>query len=110
ADRLNNLVGNLLDMSRLQTGAVELVWRDVGLEEVVPAALHSLGGTASRQLLVDVPETLPRVRVDAALLERAIADVVAHGLQASPPDRPVRVFAGAIRDRVELSIADEGPG
>ena len=47
-DRLNNLVGNLLDMSRLQTGAVELVERDVGLEEVVPAALHSLGATAAR--------------------------------------------------------------
>jgi two-component system sensor histidine kinase KdpD len=110
ADRLNNLVGNLLDMSRLQTGAVELVWRDVGLDEVVPAALHSLGATASRQLLVDVPETLPRVRVDAALLERAIANVVANALQASPPDRAVRVFAGAIHGRVELSIADEGPG
>ena len=110
-DRLNNLVGNLLDMSRIQTGSVELVEREVGLEEVVPAALHGLGtATAQHQVLVDVPEGLPRVKADTALLERAIANVVANALHASPPDRPVRIFAGEVQGRVELSIADEGPG
>ena len=108
-DRLNNLVGNLLDMSRLQTGALELVSRAVGLDEVVPAALQSLGETSGR-VLVDVPESLPRVRVDAALLERAVANVIDNALHASPPDRPIRVFAGAAQGRVELNIADEGPG
>ena len=108
-DRLNSLVGNLLDMSRLQTGALELVWRDVGLDEVVPAALKSLGDVSGR-ITVDVPETLPRVRVDAALLERSIANVLANALHASPLDRPVRVFAGGSQDRVRLSIVDEGPG
>ena len=110
-DRLNNLVGNLLDMSRIQTGSVELVEREVGLEEVVPAALHGLGAaTAQHQILVDVPEGLPRVKADTALLERAIANVVANALHASPPDRPIRIFAGEVQGRVELSIADEGPG
>jgi two-component system, OmpR family, sensor histidine kinase KdpD len=108
-DRLTKLVGNLLDMSRLQTGSFELVWRDVGLEEVVAAALQSLGDTTGR-VVVDVPETLRRVRADAALLERAIANVVANALQASPPDRPVRIFAGASAERVELTIVDSGPG
>ena len=108
-DRLTKLVGNLLDMSRLQTGSFELVWCDVGLEEVVAAALQSLGDTTGR-VVVDVPETLPRVRADAALLERAIANVVANALQASPPDRPVRIFAGASGERVELAIVDSGPG
>ena len=111
ADRLNNLVGNLLDMSRIQTGSVELVEREVGLEEVVPAALHSLGAaTEQHPILVDVPEALPRVRADTALLERAIANVVANALHTSPEDRPIRIFAGALQGRVELSIADEGPG
>ncbi|HSO96300.1 MAG TPA: DUF4118 domain-containing protein [Acidimicrobiia bacterium] len=108
-DRLTKLVGNLLDMSRLQTGSFELVWRDVGLEEVVAAALQSLGDTTGR-VVVDVPETLPRVRADAALVERAIANVVANALQASPPKRPVRIFAGATGERVELTIVDNGPG
>ena len=59
-DRLNGLVGNLLDMSRLQAGAVEVRREPVGLDEVVPAALRSLGGTADG-VDVDVPESLPRV-------------------------------------------------
>jgi two-component system sensor histidine kinase KdpD len=108
-DRLDKLVGNLLDMSRLQTGALELVWRDVGLDEVVPGALAGLGETEDR-LLVDVPETLPRVHADVTLLERAVANVVANALHASPPDRPVRIFAGAAQGRAELTIADAGPG
>jgi two-component system sensor histidine kinase KdpD len=108
-DRLNNLVGNLLDMSRLQTGALELVWRDVGLDEVVPAALQSLGNDDA-QVIVDVPETLPRVKADAALLERAVANVIANAVNASPPGRPVRIFAGEAAGRIELIVADEGPG
>jgi len=108
-DRLNNLVGNLLDMSRLQTGALELVWRDVGFDEIVPAALQSLGDTSGR-VVVDVPETLPRVHADVALLERAVANLLDNALHASPPDRPVRVLAGTMQGRVELNIADEGPG
>ncbi len=95
-DRLDKLVGNLLDMSRLQTGVLELVWRDVGLDEVVPAALQSLGDTSGR-VTVDVPETLPRVRADAALLERAIANVIGNALHASPVERPIRVYAGSLR-------------
>jgi two-component system sensor histidine kinase KdpD len=108
-DRLNALVGNLLDMSRLQTGALQLVQREVGLDEVVPRALWSLGDVGDR-VIVDVPETLPRVEADAALLERAVANVISNALQASPPDRPVRVFAGVGGGRVDLRVADEGPG
>ncbi len=69
-DRLNSLVGNLLDMSRLQTGAMRLVMRDVGLEEIVPRALDGLPDRPVRVVL-DLPETLPRVNADAPLLERA---------------------------------------
>jgi two-component system sensor histidine kinase KdpD len=108
-DRLDNLVGNLLDMSRLQTGVLELVWSDVGLDEVVPGALAGIADAKTR-VLVDVPETLPRVRADVGLLERAVANVVANALRASPADRPVRIFAGQSQGRVELTIADEGPG
>jgi two-component system sensor histidine kinase KdpD len=108
-DRLNSLVGNLLDMSRLQTGALQLVEREVGFDEVVPRALWSLGDVGGR-VVVDVPETLPRVEADAALLERAVANVIANALHASPADRPVRVFAGFTPGRVELRVADEGPG
>jgi two-component system sensor histidine kinase KdpD len=107
ADRLNHLIGNLLDMSRLQTGALQLVMRDVGLDEVVPAALVGLDDT---RLAVDVPETLPRVRADVALLERVVANVVENALSWSPSDAAVRIEACATQSTVELSVVDRGPG
>jgi two-component system, OmpR family, sensor histidine kinase KdpD len=108
-DRLDALVGNLLDMSRLQTGALSLHTRQVGLDEVVPAALASLGDHG-RGVQVEVPETLPRVHADPGLLERAIANVVANALAWSPPDRPVQVTATRHGDQVELQVIDHGPG
>jgi two-component system sensor histidine kinase KdpD len=109
ADRLNALVGNLLDMSRLQSGALQLVMRDVGLEEVVPAAIKGLGERA-QTVRVSVDETMPRVHADPALLERVIANIVDNALNSSPPDRPVRVDAFSVADRVDLRVVDQGPG
>jgi len=108
ADRLNHLIGNLLDMSRLQTGALQLVMRDVGLEEVLPVALAGL--TQAERVEVDVEETLPRVRADAALLERAIANVVENAIAWSPPGMSVRVEACVAQQRVDLHVVDRGPG
>ena len=109
ADRLNALVGNLLDMSRLETGALELLVRPVGLEEIVAGALASLGAL-SDEVVIEVPETLPRVAADPALLERAVANVVGNAVQASPPDQPVRILGGAVGECVDLRVIDRGPG
>jgi two-component system sensor histidine kinase KdpD len=109
SDRLNTLVGNLLDMSRLQTGAMQLVMRDVGLEEVVPRALEGLPDRPVAVVL-DLPETLPRVSADAPLLERAVANVVDNARSWSPADRAVRVEAGVVGNRVDLRVIDHGPG
>jgi two-component system, OmpR family, sensor histidine kinase KdpD len=108
-DRLNTLVGNLLDMSRLQSGALQLMVRDVGLEEVVPAAIKGLGERGNT-VDVRVDETLPRVHADAALLERAVANIVDNSLAWSPTDKPVRVEGGSIAGRVDLRVVDRGPG
>jgi two-component system sensor histidine kinase KdpD len=109
ADRLNALVGNLLDMSRLQTGALPLDVQPVGLDEVVFAALASLSRETST-VLVDVPETLPRVLADAALLERAIANLVDNALTWTPPDRSLRVEAGPAGRGIDVRVVDRGPG
>jgi two-component system sensor histidine kinase KdpD len=108
SDRLNHLVGNLLDMSRLQTGALQLVMRDVGLDEVVPVSVAGL--VEGERVDLDVDETLPRVKADAALLERAIANVVENALAWSPDRAHVRVEAVAVQDRVDLHVVDRGPG
>ncbi|SEC94385.1 two-component system, OmpR family, sensor histidine kinase KdpD [Streptomyces sp. 3213] len=107
ADRLDNLVGNLLDMSRLQTGTVTPMIREVDLDEVVPMAL---GGVPEDTVELDIPETLPMVAVDPGLLERAVANLVENAVKYSPDTTPVLVKASAIADRVEIRVVDRGPG
>ncbi|MBV8691075.1 MAG: sensor histidine kinase KdpD [Actinobacteria bacterium] len=108
ADRLNHLVGNLLDMSRLQTGSLVVSVRPVGLEEVVAGAIASVQGAAG--VRVDVPESLPEVLVDPALLERAVANLVENALRYAPRDTPVRVEAGRVNSHVDLRVVDAGKG
>ena len=108
-DRLNTLVGNLLDMSRLQTGAVDLTLRPVAVDEVVAGALVGLADRLA-PVEVDVPETLPPVKADPALLERAFANLVGNAIQWSPNGVGVRVGAGVVGDHVELRVIDRGPG
>ncbi|GGX27549.1 sensor histidine kinase [Streptomyces lomondensis] len=107
ADRLDHLVGNLLDMSRLQTGTVTPLIREIDLDEVVPMAL---GGVPERSVVLDVPETLPMVAVDPGLLERAMANLVENAVKYSPSGAPVLVAASALADRVEVRVVDRGPG
>ncbi len=108
-DRLDDLVGNLLAMSRLQAGALQLTTTDVGLDEVVGRALVSLGERGAGVVL-DVSDALPRLHVDPALLERAIANVVDNAISWSPPEQPVRIEGGCVGDRVVLRVIDRGPG
>ncbi|GHJ41708.1 ATP-binding protein [Streptomyces sp. TS71-3] len=107
ADRLDNLVGNLLDMSRLQTGTVTPIISETDLDEVIPMAL---GGVPEGSVELDIPETMPMVAVDRGLLERSVANVVENAVKYSPPQVPVLVSASAIADRVEVRVADRGPG
>ncbi|MGA5410405.1 ATP-binding protein [Streptomyces lavendulocolor] len=107
ADRLDHLVGNLLDMSRLQTGTVTPLIRAIDLDEVVPMAL---GGVPDGSAELDIPESLPMVEVDKGLLERAVANVVENAVKYSPDAAPVLVSASAMADRVELRVVDRGTG
>ncbi|MER6716459.1 ATP-binding protein [Streptomyces sp. NPDC000877] len=107
ADRLDHLVGNLLDMSRLQTGTVTPLIREIDLDEVAPMAL---GGVPEGSVVLDVPETLPMVDVDPGLLERAMANLVENAVKYSPPDASVLVAASTLGDRVEVRVVDRGPG
>ncbi|MFD3525560.1 ATP-binding protein [Streptomyces sp. NPDC058653] len=107
ADRLDHLIGNLLDMSRLQTGTVTTLIREIDLDEVVPMAL---GGVPEGSVVLDIPEDVPMVAVDPGLLERAVANIVENAVKYSPQDAPVLVSASAIADRVEVRVVDRGPG
>ncbi len=111
ADRLTYLVANLLDMSRLSTGAVPVRRVPVGVDELVLTAVRSLGDRADAERLdIDVDEALPSVETDPSLVERAIANVVDNALAWSPTDRPVRIEAGPVGAGVDVRVVDHGPG
>ena len=108
-DRLAHLVDNLLDMSRLQAGALSLFPRPAGLDEIVSRALDNLD-PAARGITVDIPESLPEINVDPAILERVIVNLTENALRYSPPGQPPLLTASALGDRVELRVVDRGPG
>jgi two-component system sensor histidine kinase KdpD len=107
-DRLDRLVANLLDMSRLQAGAVTLALAPVGLDEAVPLAIRATDAERDA-FVVDVPETLPRVAADLGLLEHAVANLLDNAATWSKGE-PVLVHARDVDGRVELRIVDHGPG
>ena len=108
-DRLTALVGNLLDMSRVQAGVVQPSIVPTPPEDVVLAAVFSLGQRAAI-VDVNVPESLPEVRADPALLERAIANVVDNAITFSADGSRVQVEATEFEQRVEIRVKDRGPG
>ena len=101
-DRLQALVSNLLDASRLQAGALSVSVGPVSLDEVTARALVGLPGR--ERVIVDVPETLPPVAADAGLLERVVGNLVDNALRHAPG--PVEVVATTGR----LQVIDHGPG
>jgi two-component system, OmpR family, sensor histidine kinase KdpD len=108
-DKLAHLVDNLLDMSRLQAGALAVFPRPADLSEIVARSLDDLG-PAARTVTVDIPDDLPEVAVDPGILERVIANLTANALRYAPADMPPVLTGSALRDRVELRIIDHGPG
>jgi len=108
-DRLSRLVANLLDMSRLQAGALGVTTTTIGFEDVVPRALDELGPPAA-DVTTDIPADLPAATADPGLLERVLVNLVANALRHSPPGQPPAITASAHAGQVELRVIDTGPG
>jgi two-component system, OmpR family, sensor histidine kinase KdpD len=108
-DKLARLVDNLLDMSRLQAGALAVFPRPADLAEIVARSLDDIG-PPGRIVTVDIPADLPEVAVDPAILERVISNLTANALRYSPHGTPPALTGSALHDRVELKIIDRGPG
>jgi two-component system sensor histidine kinase KdpD len=108
-DRLAALVDNLLDMSRLQAGAMAVLTRPTAVDEVVARALDTMG-EEGRHVVVDLPEDLPPVLADPGLLERVLSNVLANAVHHSPADRPPLLTGSRLADKVELRVVDRGPG
>ncbi len=111
--RLNRLVGNLLDQTRLESGALKprLNWCDA--RDIINAALDGAReALEGRAVSISVPSNFPPIRADFALTEHALANLYFNAVQHTPPGTPVTVTAGleGSGGRVFFSVADRGPG
>ncbi|MEU7900389.1 sensor histidine kinase KdpD [Nonomuraea sp. NPDC049152] len=107
--RLDRLVANLLDMSRLQAGVLGVALQPVALEEVVPRAIDDLGPLRER-VDGDISIELPEIVADPALLERVLANLMTNAVRYSPQGQRVLITASWHGDHVEIRVIDRGPG
>jgi two-component system sensor histidine kinase KdpD len=106
ARRLNDIIGNLLDMSRLQAGALSVYPRPTVLLEVLAGVVRLGEGRVE----LAIPEDLPMVRADAGLLERVLDNLVANADRHLPQGERLVIEAERIGDHVAVRVIDHGPG
>ncbi len=111
AERLNRLVGNLLDITRLEAGAIQLHREACDVQELIGSALEQVGSPLKdRQVNVDVPANIPTVSLDFVLFSRVLVNVVDNALKYSPPEQPIDIRVRQTQQGLEITIADRGEG
>ena len=111
AARLNRLVGNLLDMSRLQAGAVRVKREPCDIQDVVGAALDQLGDAArKRDIVLNLPPHQLLVPLDFVLISQVLVNLVDNALKYSPPDQSIEIRVREREDEVEFAVLDRGAG
>jgi len=111
ADRLDDFVSNLLDITRLEAGVRKIQPDLSDVQDLVGVALERLGNRlAERDLILEVPDSLPPVPMDLPLMAQALVNLLDNALKYSPPDRPITIRAEATGSELCLTVVDEGPG
>ncbi|MDB4993528.1 MAG: hypothetical protein JWM74_960 [Myxococcaceae bacterium] len=111
ADRLNRLIRNLLDMTRLESGTVKIKKEWQPLEEVVGAALdRSESKLEAHRVDVRLPPDLPLVPLDGVLLEQLLINLLENAAKYTSPSEPIEILATAGEHEVVVEVADRGPG
>ncbi len=120
ADRLARLVSNLLDMTRIESGALELRPSAISFDELVAEALASLGHlVAPNSIVAEAPDDLPLLHIDHVLISQVLANVLENAGRVAPEHSAIVVSARAVppdaaaagaATEVEIAVQDEGPG
>jgi two-component system sensor histidine kinase KdpD len=111
ADRLNRLLGNLLDFSRIQSGAVQVRADPCDVQDVIGAALEQLGAKArERTINVTIAPDLPLVRMDFALIVQVLVNILDNALKYSATDAPIAIRALLAEGALEMRVEDNGDG
>ena len=111
ADRLNRLVGNLLNMTRIESGAIKLRLESEDIQDVIGTALEQLGSrVANRKIQVIVPVGFPLVPMDFTLIAQVLVNILENAVKYSPADSAIEVSAELLDEKIRLKIADRGAG
>ncbi len=111
ADRLNRLVGNLLDMSRIEGGALKPEKEWYPIDELIHDVLgHMQPLLRDRIVLTDLPEDLPPVELDYLQMDQVLTNLLENAVRYTPPGSPIEVTARRVEDQLVVSVADRGPG
>ncbi|MBN1314688.1 MAG: DUF4118 domain-containing protein [Anaerolineales bacterium] len=111
AARLDEFVGNLLDMTRLEAGVRKVKPEFYDVQDLVGVALERLGVRLDeRDIIIKVPETLPPAPIDLPLMAQALFNLVDNALKYSPRDCPIVIDAKVVDTNLQLAVIDEGPG
>jgi two-component system sensor histidine kinase KdpD len=120
SDRLARLVTNLLDMTRIESGALEVRPNTIAFDELVAEALGSLGGLlAPERIVTEASDELPLLRIDHVLISQVLANVLENAGRLAPQGSVIRVSARALpvsaasatgTPKVEIAVDDDGPG
>ncbi len=111
ADRLNHLITNLLDESRLESGALKLSLQPAEANDLVGAALEQLGSRVDNRIIqIDIPSDLPFIQVDFGLFVQALVNIVDNALKYSPSDSIIEIKARCVQKEMQIEIVDRGTG
>ncbi|HXZ38863.1 MAG TPA: sensor histidine kinase KdpD [Thermodesulfobacteriota bacterium] len=111
AERMNRFVGNLLDITRLEAGVLKIKKEPYDLQDLLGSCLASLESRLKgRKVKIQVPPDLPLIPMDSVLMAQVLINLLENALKYSPPDGIIEVSGRVRETRVEIEVADQGPG
>lgn len=110
-ERMSRFVANLLDITRVESGSLEVTWEATDIEEVIGAAVRRARPVlGSHRLNLRVADDLPMLNLDGVLLEQTIFNLLDNAGKYSPLQSTIAIDARRINDRIVIKVLDEGPG
>lgn len=109
--RMNRLVGHLLDMARIEAGALQVHFRPCDLREIVGVALDELKeDLGSRRIKIEISKEIGDVPLDFFLMTKVITNLIDNAAKFSPPEAPIEITAGVVDGHLQIKVKDEGYG